>query len=131
MMTDQVDAEPSVDAGASKRRRPRDSMLLMGSIKAFGDVARMKQPIRIRNLSATGLMADSQAAFDLGCLVEVEMRGVGAVSGEVVWIRQNRMGITFSTPIDPKLARKPVPAAESFEILQIQGHLRRPGLRTA
>jgi hypothetical protein len=131
MMTDPIDAEPSADTTASKRRRPRDSMLLMGSIKAFGDVARMKQQIRIRNLSATGLMADSEAAFDLGCLVEVELRGVGAVSGEVVWIRQNRMGITFSAPIDPKLARKPVSQGENFEILQIQGQLRRPGLRIA
>jgi hypothetical protein len=130
-MTDHMDAEPSAAATAGKRRRPRDSMLLMGSIKAFGDVARPKHPIRIRNLSATGLMADSQAAFDLGCLVEVEMRGVGAVSGEVVWIRQNRMGITFSAPIDPKLARKPVSQGESFEVLEIQGQLRRPGLRIA
>jgi hypothetical protein len=130
-MTDQIDAEPSADPTASKRRRPRDSMLLMGSIKAYGDVSRLKQPIRIRNLSATGLMADSQAAFDLGCLVEVEMRGIGAITGEVVWIRQNRMGITFSAPIDPKLARKPVPQGENFEVLQIHGQLRRPGLRIA
>jgi hypothetical protein len=128
-MTDQIDAEPPSGTIGSKRRRPRDSMLLMGSVKACGDVARLKQPIRIRNLSATGLMADSQAAFDLGCLVEVEMRGIGAISGEVVWIRQNRMGITFSTPIDPKLTRKPVPQGESSEVLPIQGRLRRPGLR--
>ena len=117
--------------GASKRRRPRDSMLLMGTIRAFGDVARATQPIRIRNLSATGLMADSDVAYDLGALVEVEMRGIGAVSGEIVWIRQNRMGITFAKAVDPKLARKPVATAENFEALRIQGRLRRPGLRIA
>jgi len=126
-MTEATDA--SVPEGASKRRRPRDSMLLMGTIKAFGDVVRNKNPIRIRNLSATGLMADSQAAYDLGCLVEVEMRGIGTVSGEVVWIRQNRMGITFSKAVDPKLARMPAQAAAVFEPLKVQGHLRRPGLR--
>lgn len=130
-MTDLTDADMPAGPTAGKRRRPRDSMLLMGTIKAFGDVARQTNPIRIRNLSSTGLMADSQAAYDLGCLVEVEVRGIGAVSGEVVWIRQNRMGITFASPIDPKLARKPVRQGEGFETLQIQGRLRRPGLRIA
>jgi hypothetical protein len=126
-MTEAIEAD--APTGASKRRRPRDSMLLMGTIRAFGDVARPKHPIRIRNLSATGLMADSQAAYDLGCLVEIEMRGIGTISGEVVWIRQNRMGITFEKTVDPKLARKPLPKGSTFEGLQIQGHLRRPGLR--
>ena len=126
-MTEAIDA-PAPD-GASKRRRPRDSMLVMGTIRAFGDVARSKNPIRIRNLSATGLMADSQAAYDLGCLVEVEMRGIGAVSWEVVWIRQNRMGITFAKVVDPKLARMPLQKGATFEPLKVQGHLRRPGLR--
>ena len=111
-------------------RTPRDSMLLMGTIKAVGDVARQTQPIRIRNLSATGLMAESQAEYDVGCLVDVGLRGVGIVSGEVVWVRDGRMGITFTTTIDPKRARQPVVAHSTDHLRKISvKKLRRPGLK--
>jgi hypothetical protein len=119
---------PAKDPG--KRRRPRDSMLLMGTIEGCGDVARQRQPIRIRNLSPTGLMADSQVEYDTGSLVEVEFRGVGKVSGEVVWVRQNRMGITFAASIDPKLARVPQMTETQRELRQIEKNMRRPGLRS-
>lgn len=112
------------------KRTPRDSMLLMGTIKAVGDVARQVQPMRIRNLSATGMMADSQTEYDVGCLVEVGLRGVGLVSGEVVWVRSGRMGITFNQRVDPKRARQPVVAGSNEGLRQIEvGKVRRPGLR--
>lgn len=128
-MTMIEDASQIVSTDTGKRRRPRDSMLLMGTIQACGDVARPGQPIRIRNLSPTGLMADSQVEYDPGCLVEVEFRGIGKVSGEVVWVRQKRMGITFDAPIDPKLARVPNPAVAKRELRSIEKNMRRPGLR--
>lgn len=113
------------------RVRQRDSMLLMGTIKAAGDYARDTQPIRIRNLSSTGLMADSQVAYDQGAVVEVELRGIGIVAGEIVWVRDGRMGITFSETIDPKRARKPVVAKDDKHLRKIVdiGKIRRPGLR--
>jgi len=115
---------------AASNRTPRDSMLLMGTIQAIGDVARQAQPIRIRNLSATGLMAVSQSEYDVGCLVEVSLRGVGSISGEIVWVRDNRMGITFVTPIDPRLARQPVVAQPTDHLRKISiRKVRRPGLR--
>jgi hypothetical protein len=40
--------------------------------------------------------------------VEVEVRGVGWVSGRIAWATDGRVGIAFDTPIDPLLARKPV-----------------------
>ncbi len=113
------------------RNRKRDSMLLMGTIKAAGDYARDTQPIRIRNLSSTGLMADSQVAYDEGASVEVELRGIGIVSGEIVWVRGGRMGITFHETIDPKRARRPVSAQSDEHLRKIVniGKIRRPGLR--
>ena len=113
------------------RSRKRDSMLLMGTIKAAGDYARDTQPIRIRNLSSTGLMADSQVSYDEGAFVEVELRGIGIVAGEIVWVRDGRMGITFAETIDPMRARKPVvgKADEHLRKVVDLGKIRRPGLR--
>ncbi len=114
------------------RIRQRDSMLLMGTIKAAGDYARDTQPIRIRNLSSTGLMADSQVDYDQGAFVEVELRGLGIIAGEIVWVREGRMGITFSETIDPKRARRPVCAGDDDNLRKIidMGRIRRPGLWT-
>ena len=119
------------EAQQGKRTRQRDSLLLMGTIKAAGDYARETQPIRVRNLSSTGLMADSQVDYDLGASVEVGLRGVGIITGEIVWVRDGRMGITFSETIDPKRARQPVVAKTDEHLRKIVdiGKIRRPGLR--
>jgi hypothetical protein len=109
----------------------RDSMLLKGTIKAAGDYARDTQPIRIRNLSSTGLMAVAPVAYDEGAIVEIELRGVGLVQGEIVWVRGEQMGVTFHAPIDPMLARRPLAAQEDDHLLKPVdlGRVRRPGLR--
>ncbi|KKC24482.1 PilZ domain-containing protein [Sphingomonas sp. SRS2] len=121
--------QQSVQQG--KRTRQRDSLLLMGTIKAAGDYARQTQPIRVRNLSSTGLMADSQVDYDLGASVEIGLRGIGIVAGEIIWVRDGRMGITFGETIDPKRARQPVVAKTDDHLRKIVdiGKIRRPGLR--
>ena len=113
------------------RNRKRDSMLLKGTIKEAGDYARDTQPIRIRNLSSTGLMAVAPVAYDEGAIVEIELRGIGRVQGEIVWVRGERMGVTFHAPIDPKLARRPVVAHDDDHLRKLVdlGRIRRPGLR--
>lgn len=113
------------------RGRKRDSMLLMGTIKAAGDYARDTQPIRVRNLSSTGMMAVAPVAYDEGAIVEIELRGIGLVQGEIVWVRGERMGITFHQVIDPMLARRPVTAQDDDHLRKLVdlGRVRRPGLR--
>lgn len=114
-----------------KRIRKRDSLLLMGTIKAAGDYVRDTQPIRIRNLSSTGLMADSKMEYDLGACVEIGLKGIGLVEGEIVWVREGRMGITFRETIDPHRARRPVVAGADENLRKVVdlGRIRRPGLR--
>lgn len=114
-----------------KRSRKRDSLLLMGTIKAAGDYARETQPIRIRNVSSTGMMAVAPVAYDAGAIVEVEIRGIGVIAGEIVWVRDGQVGITFNEPIDPMRARRKVAAQEDDHLRKIVdlGRIRRPGLR--
>lgn len=90
-----------------QRRRERDSLLLIASIVVADEPQR---EVRIRNLSASGLMAELGRVVDPGTVVKLELRNIGPVSGKVAWSAEGRVGITLDRPIDPKLARKPVGA---------------------
>jgi len=127
-MSDAVDQEPGL---VGKRARQRDSLLLMGTIRAVGDYARETQPIRVRNLSATGLMADSHANYDPGSSVEIGLRGIGLVDGEVAWVRGGQIGVTFRETVDPRRARRRIDAKSDEHLRKIVpiGVVRRPGLR--
>jgi hypothetical protein len=95
---------------AAKRGLDRDSLLL----KAILRFPRTKDEgeVRIRNLSAGGLMAEAPLRVARGELVEIHLRSIGWISGHVAWITEGRLGIAFDHPINPKDARKPVGTAE-------------------
>ncbi len=64
--------------------------------------------VRVRNLSAGGMMADYPEGLDRDARVEADIRGIGWVPGHVAWSTSGRIGIAFDRQIDPLLARKPV-----------------------
>lgn len=92
--------------GAADRNRVRDSLFLLAMLRVPG--MREPIPVRVRNLSSGGLMAEIAKPVDKGLAVEVDVRGIGWVSGRVAWCTQGRLGVAFDAPIDPMLARKPV-----------------------
>jgi hypothetical protein len=98
------------DTAAAKRGLDRDSLLL----KAVLRFPRTKDEgeVRIRNLSAGGLMAEAPLRVVRGELVEIHLRSIGWISGHVAWVTEGRLGIAFDHPINPKDARKPVAQSE-------------------
>jgi hypothetical protein len=94
------------DDGAQNRNEARDSLFLMADYRVMGTSEIVQ--VRVRNLSAGGLMAEFPAGLDLGLRVEFDVRGVGWVPGKVAWSTAGRIGVAFDRPIDPMLARKPV-----------------------
>jgi hypothetical protein len=88
------------------RSAPRDSLFLLTNLMTPEGVPLGKA--RVRNLSATGLMADCERAVPAGARVEFDLRGIGKVVGSVAWSREDRIGVAFDEAIDPQLARKPV-----------------------
>lgn len=86
--------------------RGRDSLFLLASLKVEG-MAREIQ-VRVRNLSAGGLMAELPDPVSTESPVEIELRGIGRVTGRIAWQTEGRAGIAFDRPIDPQRARKPV-----------------------
>ena len=93
---------------AGRRAKGRDSLFLMATIRKVAEPDREEIPVRVRNLSEVGLMADYLDVAELGEAVTVEIRGIGVVSGMVAWIGNKRIGVNFDAQVDPLLARKPV-----------------------
>jgi len=92
----------------SRRTAARDSLFLSATIRRKGEPETGVIPVRVRNLSAIGMMADHNDFSLPGEEVIVTLRGIGSVAGKVAWVRNGRMGVEFDREVDPKLARKPV-----------------------
>ncbi|MVZ97159.1 PilZ domain-containing protein [Sphingorhabdus sp. IMCC26285] len=90
----------------AKRGNNRDSLLLKAVLRFNGVVD--DREVRIRNLSAGGLMAEAPMRVARGEPVEIHLRSIGWISGHVAWVTDGRIGIAFDHPINPKDARKPV-----------------------
>jgi hypothetical protein len=93
---------------AGRRSASRDSLFLSATIRAVGESDVGMLSVRVRNLSAVGMMADHNGINLPGERVVVALRGIGEVQGKVAWVRNNRIGVEFDVEVDPKLARKPV-----------------------
>ncbi|HEV7290064.1 PilZ domain-containing protein [Sphingomonas sp.] len=96
------------DDPASQRNAVRDSLFLAATLR----IEQVEVPVRVRNLSAGGLMAEYSDPVDSGTPVEINVRGVGWTRGYIAWNAEGRIGIAFDRPIDPLLARKPVGHAQ-------------------
>lgn len=95
---------------AVKRGMDRDSLLLKATLRF--PVSKDEREVRIRNLSAGGLMAEVPVQVSRGEPVEINLRSIGWITGHVAWVTEGRIGIAFDHPINPKDARKPVGTAE-------------------
>lgn len=93
------------------RQVERDSLLLMAQLRVDGGEAEYR--VKVRNLSAGGMMAEGEAPVTRGSRVSVELRNIGQVDGSVAWTQGERFGIAFVEEVDPKLARAPVATGAS------------------
>jgi hypothetical protein len=97
--------EQNVDE-SQDRNDSRDSLFLMADMR-IGERGVARQ-VRVRNLSAGGLMAEFPEGLDQGTPLSVDVRGIGWVDGRVAWSAAGRIGVAFDREIDPIRARKPV-----------------------
>ena len=99
-------ADNGIDDPAANRHETRDSLLLVANLRLGGKGGNTQ--VRVRNLSAGGLMAEMASHVEVGLPVEVEVRGLGWVPGRIAWVAAGRIGIAFDYVIDPQAARKPI-----------------------
>jgi hypothetical protein len=93
-------------ANVETRQVDRDSLLLIAQLRV--DDSDTEYRVKVRNLSAGGMMADGNAPVVRGALVSVGLRNIGWIEGTVAWKQDDRFGIAFLQEIDPKVARAPV-----------------------
>jgi len=93
------------------RQITRDSLFVMADLRIDGIEGDHR--IRVRNLSAGGLMAEGGPAVQRGQVSWVNVRNVGWVEGSVAWVQDSRFGIAFREDIDPLVARAPTQSDSS------------------
>ena len=92
------------------RQLSRDSLFQMAELRVPGQETLAR--VKVRNLSAGGMMAEGAVMAVRGTLIEVNIRNVGWVEGAIAWVQGDRCGIAFSEDIDPMVARAPVTVGE-------------------
>jgi hypothetical protein len=91
--------------GDEHRHIARDSLFVMADLRIDGIEGEHR--IRVRNLSAGGLMAEGEFKVQRGQVAWVCLRNIGWVEGSVAWVEGSRFGIAFREDIDPRVARAP------------------------
>lgn len=84
----------------------RDSLFLFAELVFEGQSGGAR--VKVRNLSAGGMMAEGNALAERGQRVTVKLRKIGDVKGTVAWVESDRLGIAFDREVDPRIARAPV-----------------------
>ncbi len=90
-------------SGVDTRNVNRDSLFLMAELRLEGDDALHR--VRVRNLSAGGMMAEGDFRALVGTRVTVTLKNVSPIDGSVAWVHARRFGISFAEEIDPKAPR--------------------------
>ena len=72
---------------------------LMAEVSVAGSAT--AHQIRVRNLSAGGMMGEGSVAVENGSTVEVDLPNLGRIGGRVAWVQGDRFGVAFADDIDP------------------------------
>lgn len=88
----------------------RDSVFLLTHLTC--ERGRAIGSVKVRNLSAGGMMVEGDVRAERGERITAELRNIGFVAGMVVWVQGRRMGIAFDEPVDPKQARMQIPGGD-------------------
>jgi hypothetical protein len=103
------------------RQIARDSLFVLSRLRLNGKAEEYR--VRVRNLSAGGLMAEGRAHAVPGMPLEIEIRNIGWVEGTVAWVQDDRFGIAFRHEIDPQVVRAPAPDTPEQLVVRTYGSI--------
>jgi len=101
--------------GSENRQIARDSLFVMADLRLEGLDTEYR--IKVRNLSAGGMMGEGSVRVTRGAIVFVNMRNIGWIEGSVAWVQENRFGVAFREEIDPREARAAASSGENAMII--------------
>ena len=105
-MDSQGPASLDEEVAALSRGADRDSLFMQANVIIAGSTEPVL--VRVRNLSAGGMLAENPVKVEQGAAVEVELRNVGPVSGRIVWAGEGKFGIAFDQAVNPQAVRRQV-----------------------
>lgn len=105
---------------SDNRQISRNSLFILAEVRLDGQAEEHR--VKIRNLSAGGVMAEAPLKVARGERIAVNLRNVGWVEGTVAWVQDNRFGVAFVEEVDPAAVRvaptAPSPAQANTRILK-------------
>lgn len=112
-MTD-IDQGPDDVQDAEAERDARESMLLIATLSGAAVTGEIKA--RVRNLSAGGMMVETDKSLARGTAVVADLPRIGEVTATVAWCAGGRIGFMFDRAVDPRQARRPVGGGEGSPV---------------
>jgi hypothetical protein len=100
IMLNSLLTEPGVSVFATDRRsEERIDVAIWSEIQTGED---MGCPLRITNISLSGLMGMSPSTIQSDVMVRVKLPEIGWVEGYIVWRMIDRIGIDFRKALQPE-----------------------------
>lgn len=96
-----IDDDPSINPESVKRRLADRHPLVWTGVIYYDDTHDYQaEPVRLRNISATGALVQSGNPLAEGTAVYLDMRAAGRHAATVVWCRGDQAGLLFDEPFD-------------------------------
>ena len=96
-----IDDDPSVDPEGAKRRSADRHPLIWTGVIYYDDCNDYQaEPVRLRNISATGALVQSGNPLPEGALVYLDLRGAGRFAATVKWTCGDQSGLEFHELFD-------------------------------
>lgn len=92
------------------RKEGRENLFLLAEMRVDNDPN--VHPVKVRNLSPSGMMGEGAVRVIRGSRLTVDLAQVGPVSGSVAWVQDDRFGVAFDEAIDWRLI--PVPGGNEI-----------------
>lgn len=107
------------NAASQNRRQRRSQVLLAASLELSGG----SMPVRLRNLSADGALVEGDGLPVEGASVLFRRQEL-SVPARVVWVRENRAGLSFNESLSPETVLRHIPTPRP----RVLPEFRRPGV---
>ncbi len=80
------------------RNLARENLILLADLSIESEPGAHR--IKVRNLSAGGMMGEGRVPVIRGHRILVNLPGAGEVSGTIAWVQQTRFGVSFDKEVD-------------------------------
>lgn len=123
-------ASPNQTGAETARESERHSLFMQGELQfAYMEAP---EPVRIRNLSSGGMLAETPLPARQGESLIVTLPNIGPVRGRVAWAKEGRFGVVFDDMVDPRQVRRKVVVTKPDQLPYVQPHelgQGRPGVK--